>query len=294
MDNSMSKNIDPGLGFSDRVAQAGPRLAPAAIRVVNFIDANRALALASSAVELAGHAETSDATVVRTVQALGYCGLGELKQALAREFELDTPADNMRRTLKEVGPDTAQAIGTVLDTHAEATQALRTRTMRARIEAAVAVLRPAERIAVFGIGPSAPIAGYVAGMLRRAGRRSAALDVSGIMLADRLLELRAGDAILILAYGEPYPEVKAVFGEANRLQLPTVLVTDTPASALARMADAVLPGMRGRAGRVALHGTTLVALEALVLGLTVAASPVAIATLERLNRLRDAIAGKRG
>jgi DNA-binding MurR/RpiR family transcriptional regulator len=289
----MGKNVDPGPGFSDRVAQAEPFFAPAARRVAQFIDANRALALASSAVELASHAKTSDATVVRTVQALGYSGLGDLKQALAREFDGKTPADNMRRTLQEAGPDTAQAIGTVLDTHAEAVENLRTPQMRVRIAAAAGVLRSAGRIAVFGIGPSAPIAGYIAGMLRRAGRESTALQVSGIMLADRLLELRAGDGLLILAYGEPYPEVKALFGEAKRLHLPTVLVTDTPASTLARMADAVLPGTRGRAERVALHGTTLVALEALVIGLAATDPPAAITALERLNRLRGAVSGKR-
>ena len=279
--------------FADRVAAADAAFTPAIRRVARFIDGNRALALASSAVELAALTDTSDATVVRTVQALGYAGIAELKQVLAREIDKRTPADNMRRTLQEVGADTAQAIDAVLDTHAEAIANLRTPEMRDRLMAAFRVLRPASRIAVFGIGPSAPIADYVAGMLRRGGRRCVALDVSGIMLADRLLDLAAGDALLILAYGRAYPEVTALFEEARRLGLPVVLVTDAADSAMAKAADAVLPGTRGRADRVALHGATLMALEALALGLAAADASAAVATLERLNRLRDAVAGKR-
>ncbi len=290
---SETQALEPGSRFSDRLERVGPSLAPAARRVVRFIDQNRAAALACSALELAAQADTSDATVVRAVQALGFSGLGELKQALVAELGQSTPADNMRRTLAEVGESTQLAIGAVLEAHAEAMESLRSDASRARIVAAVAALQPADRIVVFGIGPSAAIADYVAVMLRRSGRRSAALDRTGIMLADQLLDLRPGDALLVLAYGRAYREVVALFGEASRLRLKLVLVTDMPASRLARAADVVLPGQRGRTDRVALHGATLVMLEALVLGLSAADAAGAVSTLEHLNALREAVSGQR-
>lgn len=40
--------------------------------------------------------------------------------------------------------------------------------------------------------------------LNRAGRRTLCLDASGIMLADQLLGLSEGDAVLAMAYGRPY------------------------------------------------------------------------------------------
>jgi DNA-binding MurR/RpiR family transcriptional regulator len=110
---------------------------------------------------------------------------------------------------------------------------------------------------MFGIGPSAAIADYISMMLRRSGRRSAKLDQTGIMLADQMLDLAADDALLVLAYGRPYREMLAVFTEAQRLRLPLVLVTDSPNLQMARSADAVLPGRRGRTDRVALHGATV-------------------------------------
>lgn len=269
-------------------------LSPSAARVAKFIDHHRATALASSAAELAARIGTSDATVVRTVQALGFAGLSDLRQSLAANFEgRSTPADDMRRTFAEVGSGAERAIDLVLETHSKAIQQLRSPETIKKIDAAVATLHHAERIIVFGIGPSAPLARYVTILLGRNGRRARSLDAAGISLADQLLDLRERDALLILAYGRSYREVVAAFAEAEKLHLPIVLVTDTLERKLARRADVIIPATRGTAGRMALHGATLVVLEALVLGLAASDQARALAALDRLNDLREVINGKR-
>jgi DNA-binding MurR/RpiR family transcriptional regulator len=230
--------------------------------------------------------------VVRAVQALGFAGLGDLKQALVAALERpSTPADDMRRTLEAVGESTSRAVDLVLEDHEEALATLRTSSSRAQILAAVSALHSSERIVAFGIGPSAALATYVSLLLGRSGRRTMTLNVTGIMLADQMLDLRAGDALLILAYSRAYREVVAVFDEAQRLGLSVVLVTDNLESELGRFADVVLATPRGRAERVALHGATLMVLESLVLGLAAASSKQAMEALERLNALRKAVGG---
>jgi DNA-binding MurR/RpiR family transcriptional regulator len=261
-------------------------LSPSSRRVASYIDSNRVAVLASSAMELAARTETSDATVIRTVQALGFAGLAELKQVLLASVDRpSTPADDMRRTLGDVGENTDRAIEAAIEAHDESMESLRSPEARARIAAAVSILHPAARIAIFGIGPSAALAVYVATLLARGGRRTLTLNVTGGMLADQMLDLRSGDALLVLAYGRAYGEVETVFAEARQLGLPIVLVTDSLDRKLARFASVILPARRGRSERVALHGATLVCLEALVLGLA-AASPDTVTSLERLNRLR--------
>ncbi|HVY15368.1 MAG TPA: MurR/RpiR family transcriptional regulator [Rhodopila sp.] len=280
--------------FTERLAARGASLSPAGRRVVEFIDQHRVAALASSAMELAASTGTSDATVVRAVQALGFAGLGELKQTLVSSVTRpSTPADDMRRTLDEVGENSAQAVDLVLETHAEALRVLMMPEARGRIVATTSVLHLAERIVVFGIGPSAALAAYAAMVLERSGRRSKCLNAAGIMLADQMLDLCQGDALLVLAYGRAYREVMTVFSEARRLALPLVLVTDVTDSKLARAADVVLAARRGRTDRVALHGTTLIALEAVILGLAAADRGGAMMALERLNTLRRAVNGQR-
>lgn len=281
--------------FGDRLGAALGDLSPAGRRVARFLNANRPLALALSAMELAERTGTSDATVVRTVQALGFSGLPELKRDLAAALAAPQsgPADAMRQTLAEAGEESGRAVDLAIEAQREAVEALASAEARATLRAAVTALHPARRILVFGIGPSAALARYLAVLLGRSGRAARALDASGIGLADQMLDLGPGDALLVLAYGRAYREVVALFGEARRLALPVVLVTDSLDRSLARHAEVVVPARRGRARRVALHGATLVALEAVALGLAAMDGERALASLDRLNDLRAAIAGGR-
>lgn len=280
--------------FRQRVATMAATLAPAARRVVQFIDENRLSVLASSAAQLAASIGTSDATVVRTVQALGFDGLDDLRRVLLSTMHArSTPADDLRRTLAEVGTSAARAIDVVLEAHREALAVLEADATRTRIADATALLHPVLRINVFGIGPSAALARYASMLLSRTGRPARSLDETGLSLADQMLALEAGEGLLVLAYGQPYREVSAAFREARRLSMPTVLITDSVDSRLAHLAAAVVSVPRGRAERVALHGGTLVAVEALILALAASAPDAAMTSLERLNDLRAAVAGKR-
>jgi DNA-binding MurR/RpiR family transcriptional regulator len=259
-------------------------------RVLAFVADNREMVLASSAAELASKIGTSDATIVRTIQAAGFDGLSDLKRAiLASLAPVTTPADNMRRTLRELEKSTAAAIENVRLAHAEGLKQLNSASCREQIVQAVEVLNAAKRIAVFGIGPSAGLAAYAAVSLHRVGRASRTLSATGSMLADQLLDLRSGDALLILAYGRLYGEVSAVFEEAKTLQLPTVLITEANSTPLAALADTVVAIPRGRPEHIALHGATLVGLEAIILSLAAAEPERALHSLDRLSALRKAV-----
>jgi DNA-binding MurR/RpiR family transcriptional regulator len=246
--------------------------------------------LASSASVLGDRTGTSDATVVRTVQALGFSGLADLRRAILSSIkQASTPADDMRRTLHDLEKSTGHALDAVLQAHAEGVTVLGSAECRSQIAAGVHLLDVSKRVVVFGIGPSAALARYVSALLTRFGRRSRTLDATGSMLADGLLDLKPGDSLLILAYGNLYKEVAAVFAEAKSLGLSTVLMTQAKNTALAKMADVVIAIPRGRPGQVSLHGATLVGLEALILSLAAAKPDVAVNSLSNLNRLRRSI-----
>ena len=292
METPLSARADSEL---DRLLRtANPRLGTAGGRVARFIDENREVTLASSAAMLGDLTDTSDATVVRTIQALGFAGLSDLKRAILDALGRDSnPANDMRRTLDELQKRTGRALDSVVQAHLDGLAAVRSRACAAQIAAAVQVLDAAERIAIFGVGPSAALATYVSILLGRCGRRSRTLNATGSMLADQMLDMRRGDALLILAYGRLYKEVAAVFGEAKALGLATVLVTEATGTALTKLADVVIAIPRGRPGHVALHGATLVGLEALVLSLAAAKPEDALSSLDNLNHLRAVIDGRR-
>lgn len=81
--------------------------------------------------------------------------------------------------------------------------------------------------------------------------------------------------------------------EAARLDIPVAPITDMIDGKLAARARVVIPAQRGLTERVALHGTTLICLEAVVLGLAASAKDQAVAALERLNALRQSVGGTR-
>jgi DNA-binding MurR/RpiR family transcriptional regulator len=287
----MAEAISSGSGSElDRLFQrANQQLGEAGRRVVRFIDENRQTVLASSAAALGSYVGTSDATVVRTIQALGFTGLGDLKRAILKSTDkVSTPADHMRRTLADLEKTTGQAFDSVLQAHSDGLAVLNSERCRAQIAAAVGLLDAADRIAVFGIGPSAALASYVSISLARCGRPSRTISATGSMLADQLLDLRRGDGLLILAYGRLYKEVRTVFAEAKGLGLATVLVTEAENTPLAKLADVAVAIPRGRPEQVSLHGATLVGLEAIVLSLAAARPQAALASLDKLNRLRRA------
>jgi DNA-binding MurR/RpiR family transcriptional regulator len=280
--------IDTWSGLDRMLRRTKQQLGAAGLRVAKFIDENRQIVLASSAAALGARIGTSDATVLRTIQTLGFASLADLKSAILNASPVSTPADDMRRTLVDLDKATGVALDGILQAHADGLNVLRSEKCRGQIAESVRVLDGAERIVVFGIGPSSALANYVSVLLARSGRRSRTINATGSMLADQLLDLGKGDALLILAYGRLYREVKAVFAEARAFRLPTVLVTEADDTPLAKLADVCVAIPRGRPGQVALHGATLVGLEALVLSLAAAKPEAALSSLDNLNRLRRA------
>ncbi|MGV6875610.1 MurR/RpiR family transcriptional regulator [Pseudochelatococcus sp. B33] len=275
--------------FSDRLARRRENLSPTFKRVAAFIDANRLMVLTSSAVDLAREIGTSDATVIRAVQALGFDGLHDLRNEISASYgRRNAPLDNLRRTLAETSESVETALDTVLDVFAAGLDALSKPTFRVNVLAALDILHTAERIVLFGIGPTAHIAAYFAARLRRKGKKQAVLDRTGAGLADQLLDLESRDALLMLAYGEPYLEAEVALAEARRRRIPVVLVSDADEMPFARRADVVLAVPRGQSERIALHGVTVLCLEMLLLGLATSDSERAVYTLGELERLRKA------
>ena len=284
-----------GLGtvpsFDDLLRDKLEALPPASRRVIRYVSQNRLAFLSTSAAELARRVGASDATVIRAVQALGYRSLADLRGALAATLaEESNPAANLRRTVSDIGAGADEAVAAIIDTHRESLREVDTPESKARIVHAVRVLNPCSRIHIFGIGPSAALAEYVAILLRRHGRDARALTATGAGLADQLLDFRPGDGLLLLAYSRTYAEVRLLFEEADRHDLPVVLVTDSLDARLADRADVAVPARRGRQGRVALHGVTVIVLEAIALGLALAGQEEAITSLARLGELRARLA----
>ena len=286
--------MQPRQTFAERAASALHRASATEKAVIRFFQDNREEVLVASAAELAAKIGTSDATVIRATQALGYSGLDDLRRHLAGELRTSlSPAARLARTLGAVKRDVASALGMMINIHVEALEALRRDIGTSQFQAAVDVLAKARRVVVFGLGPSSAVAEYFAIQLGRFGVESATLTQTGLLLADGLHRLKRGDLVVMLAYSRVYPELATLLAQADRLGLVKILLTDTLSHALRKKVDLILPVARGNADWFSTHTATLGLLEALLVGLAAKRPSETLASLKNLNMLRSELAGEK-
>ena len=286
----MTKRALNHASFASRLAGAGDRLGPTELRVARFLRDNREVALVSSAGALASRLGTSDATVIRTVQAVGYRGLAEFRRALAGELrdELSLAA-RMARTLGEAAQREESILDLTLRQHQRALVLLRRDIGPRLFEAVVDELAAAPRVFVFGIGPSSALADYFAMQLARFAIDARSLTASGLVLADGLHALRSSDLLVMLALGRLYREIAALITHAKALRMATILITDALGEACKARVGHILRVERGRADALSLHTATLGLIEALLVGVAAKRPAETVASLKTLHALRGAV-----
>ena len=143
------------LGVIDRIRAMRKDLAPTAGRIADFIAQNAADVVHMSVTEVAERAEASEGSVIGFCQMLGARGFQQVKIALARDLvqpvqfihEDLTPDDEISTVVEKVFQSDMQALH---DTQ----KALDI----AALAKAVAAIRHASRVEIFGIGSAATIA----------------------------------------------------------------------------------------------------------------------------------------
>lgn len=282
--------------FGERYRARAHQLSPRLRAVVSYINDNREVVLEQTAMEIAAATQTSDATVVRAIQALGFAGLRELKQTMERWF--GTSAEKMRSTVTALSSDVNSSIDFVLEGHQRVCEILSRADNRAAVAQAVALLSDARQVGIFGIGASGILAEYTARLFSRIGLPAYVMNRTGFSLAEQLIGLQRGDVLIMMGQKSPHREGMTTLREAKRLGIPTILLTQAVDSRFSQEAQVVIDVPRGGdSSRMPLHGTVLVCLEMIVLSVASTTPQKTVKSLKRINDLHRAIGksgGKRG
>jgi len=279
--------------LADRVAARLAELSPTERRVASFLAEHPEEVAFISAAEIAAQVGTSDATVVRTVQSLGYAGLPELKRELVNALKTRaTPALRLGRSLEQIGDSPMAALDYALSMQLELLEDAR-RTLRPEaFGRAVEAIRTAQRTHVLGIGPTGSMAHYLAMRLVRFGYRATSITATGLLLADGLLTINRGDAVVVLAYGQVLREIDVTLSRAQHMNAPVVLLTDALGAVLADRVSVTLSASRGAQDMWSSIAPTAALIDALLFGIAIADRPRSLATLEVLNDLRTQVTGQ--
>ncbi|MBM4420138.1 MAG: MurR/RpiR family transcriptional regulator [Chloroflexi bacterium] len=274
--------------LDERVAEARARLAPSERAVAAFFVEHRDEASFLPAAEIARRLGVSNATVIRTAQALGYRGLPDLRRELGES--LRARANAIGRLGKSLD---ALAGGDLLD-HFLADQIAILEEARHSIApkdhaAAVALLASAERVLVYAMGPLAGLAEYFVRTLRRFGWSALVMSERGMGVADELMELRRGDVLLMVAFERVVPDVEVALDAAKERGVKSVLLTDSLGLALRGRYSIGLAVKRGEAGGFPLVAVVVAVLESLLMGIAGQERTRTVAALQRLDALRREI-----
>lgn len=207
-----------------RTMRIGPSLPDALERVASFFAQHPDRAASSSAVEIAAFTGTSDASVTRTAHALGYTGMKDLKRAAMELVRVRTDPEKVLEQRIERVRD--YSITGVIDDTIHAASHTRHTIPHETWESAVQILAGARRVFCFGLKPVGFIGDYLAHMFNRVGVDARSSHQTGVLLADYLLPMTKGDALVIFAPIRQFHEVAAAVRHANRVGTKTVLITE--------------------------------------------------------------------
>lgn len=256
----------------------------ASARVIDRILADPEAFLRLTISELSELASTSDATVVRLVQALGFGGYQEFKLQLSRALAVNRSQDlgveahdPSVAVLRKIFDSAAVALGDTLE-HVQLDT----------FSAAVQAVSMARHLELIGLGGSALVAMDGQARALRLGLSCAARSDSGTFLSVCSL-MEPSDVLIAVSFSGTTPDILRAVRLARRAGATVIALTGLGRTALSRLAHHTLsasaPGDGYRPESLAVRVPQLCLLDALFTSLHVSQEPY---LSERLARARAA------
>jgi DNA-binding MurR/RpiR family transcriptional regulator len=180
------------------------------------------------------------ATVIRTVQALGYGTFAEFAADLRRHFVRSvTPASILRDAARGRGT-AADHVRRSLESDAAGVRALAEALPARDVVEAARQIRAARRVMVVGVDLAASLAEFLAYGLSVLGIDATAPAGSSGHLLHRGHLLGRRDLLVAISFGRCLRQTVTALLRARKAGVPTLAVTDSPASPLAQSARRAL------------------------------------------------------
>jgi DNA-binding MurR/RpiR family transcriptional regulator len=216
------------------------RLSPHLQRIARFAldDPNRFALGTVAGIALA--TEVQPSSIVRLAQAFGYRGFSDM-QRVFRVRLIEGAPDYRERILEErsaaapaQGDDPLALLHEFADANAQTLAELKTAVTRASLSGALELIRNARDIYVIGLRRAFPLAAYVFYGLVRSEFRCHLLDAVGGMVPQQVATMTADDLLIAIALAEYAPLTVDVVKDVHIRGIPTLAITDTAFSPLAR------------------------------------------------------------
>jgi DNA-binding MurR/RpiR family transcriptional regulator len=279
--------------LDERVAARQDELSAAERKVARYLadfPADVAFASADALGRLTG---TSDATVIRTVKALGYSGLPALKRALQAgvRARLDPPG-RLGRSLDKLGSDPETILAGVLGESIGLLEETQRTISPVAFAEAVRLIANARETVIIAVGGLGVLGQYLTLRLVRLGRAARSAVSSGYMLADDLIRLTRKDVVVLIVHQTLTHELDVALQRATEVGCKVVLITDALGEALADRVTVTVSAPIGHADMFNVQVTTLAILDALSLAVPAHDRTSALKAMDDMNHLRQRLRGE--
>jgi len=207
----------------------------------NALEDPNAFALETVAT-LAEANEVQPSTLIRFAKEFGFSGFSEMQKVFKLRLIEGAPAYREqiyrhRQQLEKAAEDHPEAL---LREFADASilclERLKSTVPIDDLTRAIDMIAKADQVYVIGQRRAFPIAAYLAYGLTRLEQRTQLLDFVGGMVPQQIAMLRPTDLLIAVAFAEYTPAVVEAVHDAYIRDIPTLTLTDTPTSPLAKNA----------------------------------------------------------
>jgi DNA-binding MurR/RpiR family transcriptional regulator len=220
-----------------RFANAGENLNPRRRKLLRLILENPGDTFFLSSRELAKRYEVDAATIVRTIQALGYKKYAEFTADLRAHFVTQiTPYAVLKAASKEKRT-VADRIRRGMDMDLQNIQALQSSLNPGKIIALSKQVKRARRILIVGIDLAAGLSWHLAYGLMTLGFAAEAPIGSTGNVQRRVRALTRQDLLIAISFGQCLRDTVEAALRAKKLGVPTFGITDSETTPIARICD---------------------------------------------------------
>lgn len=222
--------------LEEKIAAALPRLSRKQKAIARFILDHKGFVAFASAHDVAARTHTSAATVVRFCQMLGYQGYVQFRARLRDELAKRLAPQVAPARLTEPSPE-EELLARVFATDMRNIERTATLTAKERLHAATKALRCARQILVVGSGLTAAVAESLTHALQVMNLPARSVVGGGEPLALALAFLQADDVLVGIGFHPDLKDVVKALEQARSIGAPSIGITDSELSPLARLAD---------------------------------------------------------
>ncbi len=223
-----------------RILEILEGLTPKQRRLARFILENQIYIAFASAQDVGQEAGVDAATVVRFSRRLGYGGFADLRDAVRQRMpSFLTATEKVSRTLAAKGRK-REIIDLIFSQDVENIGATANANEPEVLTETIRVLNRANEVYVLGSGLSAPIASAFAHQLGLVGVKSRAVLGPFVQSAVEIAGATVKDVVVGIGLWRYVRDTVALLAAAHTAQVPTIALTDSKMSPLARQASIVL------------------------------------------------------